>query len=133
MAITMYINLPVEDLRESTAFYEALGFVKNPRHSDDTSTCLVWSETISVILLEHDFYQQFIPGKRIGDTHVGNCVLLSLQLDSRDEVQAFADAAVKHGGRVYTVDIAGQPEGMFGYEVEDPDGHIWEPVWMEAA
>lgn len=133
MASQMYVNLPVEDLRESTAFYEALGFTKNPKYSDDTSSCLVWSDAISVILLEHDFYQQFIPGKRIGDTHVGNCVLLSLQLDSREDVQAFADAAVKHGGRVYTVDIAGQPEGMFGYEVEDLSGHIWEPVWMEAA
>ncbi len=133
MASQMYINLPVENLQESTAFYEALGFTINPQYSDDTSCCLVWSDTIAIILLEHDFYQQFIPGKRIGDTHVGNCVLLSIQLDHRDDVQAFADAAVAHGGRVYTVDVAGQPEGMFGYEVEDPDGHIWEPVWLEAA
>lgn len=131
MASSMYINLPVDDLRESTAFYEALGFAKNPKYSDESASCMVWSDAIVVILLEHDFYRQFIDGKRIGDPHTTNSVLLSLQLDDREQVQTFADAAAKHGGRVYTVDIAGQPEGLFGYEVEDPNGHIWEPVWME--
>ena len=40
MSKQVYINIPVSDLAKSTAFYEALGFVKQPAFSDDHATGL---------------------------------------------------------------------------------------------
>lgn len=131
MASQIYVNLPVGNVERSTAFYEALGFKKNPKYSDENASCMVWSDEIIAMLLDYDLYEEFIYTKRIADAHTTSSVLLSLTFDDRDGVQQFADAATRQGARVYTVDIAGQPEGMFGYEVEDPDGHVWEPVCME--
>ena len=42
----VFINLPVTDLARSTTFYETLGSTKNPDFSDETSACMVFSETI---------------------------------------------------------------------------------------
>ncbi|MCU6167655.1 glyoxalase/bleomycin resistance/extradiol dioxygenase family protein, partial [Enterobacter roggenkampii] len=64
----VFINLPVTDIKRATSFYEALGFVKNEEFSNETSSGMVWSESIWVMLLEHEFYQQFLNGRRIADT-----------------------------------------------------------------
>lgn len=132
MASRIYVNLPVEDVVQATTFYEGLGFTKNPKFSDENASCMVWSDEIIAMLLDHELYREFLKSKRIADTHATSAVLLSLTFDDANGVQRFADAAARQGGHVYTVDIASQPEGMFGYEVEDLDGHVWEPVWMEA-
>lgn len=59
-----------------------------------------------------------------------NCAhLLALSRDSRAEVDAFADAALTHGG---TEARALQDYGfMYSRALADPDGHVWEPVWMD--
>ena len=132
MTKQIFINLPVSDLARSTAFYEALGFRKNAVFSDENNSCMVWTDTIYVMLLTHDFYLQFTDGKPVADTQATSAALLCLTFDSKDEVQAFADAAEANGGRVYQVELPGnQNDTMFGYEVADPDGHVWEPLWMD--
>lgn len=127
----VFINLPVRDLAISTAFYEALDFTKNEVFSDANASCMVWSDEIMVMLLTHDFYQQFISGKTIIDGRSQSGVLLALTMDSKEDVQAFADTAEQLGGDYYTVAINSGNDQMFSYEVEDLDGHIWEPVWMD--
>jgi predicted lactoylglutathione lyase len=128
----IYVNLPVSDLATSTAFYEALGFVKNPTFSDEKASSMMWSDTIVVMLLTQDFYQKFLGGKTIADTKSTNSVLLSLSFDSKEAVQQFADTAKQNGGDYYQVDMGVPAEMMFGYEVHDLDGHTWEPMWMNA-
>jgi predicted lactoylglutathione lyase len=126
----IYINLPVTDLAKSTAFYEALGFQKNTDFSDENASSLMWSNEIIVMLLKHDFYKKFLRGKDIIDATKNSGVLLALSLDTKDEVQKFADTAKQNGGDYYEVNMGVPKDMMFGYEVEDPDGHTWEPVWM---
>ena len=130
MSKQIFINLPVSDLAKSTAFYEALGFVKNPTFSDKNASSMMWSDDIIVMLLTHDFYKTFLRGKEIGDAVKTNAVLLALSLDSKESVQHFADTAAQNGGSFYQVDSGAPADMMFGYEVIDPDGHTWEPVWM---
>ena len=132
MAKQIFINLPVTDLTRSTAFYEALGFTKNPMYSDDNASSMMWSDDIVVMLLKRDFYKGFLRNKEVVDATQVSGVLLALSLDSKEEVQQFADAAKQNGGDYYQVDMGASTDMMFGYEVEDPDGHIWEPVWMNA-
>lgn len=132
MSKQVYINLPVSDLERSTAFYEALGFVKNPTFSDDHATCVVWSDEIIVMLLTRDFYKQFIPGREIADTKTASGVLLAINLENPAAVRQFAETAKAQGGEYYQVDMGAPEDQMFGYEVLDPDGNHWEPIWMSA-
>lgn len=130
MSKQIYVNLPVKDLAKSTAFYEALGFVKQPDFSDENASGLKWSDEIFLMILQHDFYKKFLRGKDIADASTSSGVLLALSFDSKDEVQKFADTAKQNGGNYYQVDMGVPEEMMFGYEVQDPDGHGWEPMWM---
>ena len=50
----IFVNLPVADLAASMKFYEALGFHNNPHFTDATAACMVWSDTIHVMLLTHE-------------------------------------------------------------------------------
>jgi predicted lactoylglutathione lyase len=128
MSRLIFVNLPVADLARSSAFYEAIGCTRNPQFSDDTAACMVLSETIHVMLLTHDKFRMFTP-KEIADAHRSSQVLLCVSCDDRAAVDAMTGAALSHGGRE-----AGptQDHGfMYGRSFEDPDGHIWEPMWMD--
>jgi uncharacterized protein len=129
MAKMIFINLPVSDLLRSTAFYEAVGAVKNPQFSDDTASCMVFSDTIHAMLLTHDKYRQFT-SKKIVDAKTTSEVLICISAESRaaiDDVVAKAKAA---GGGVDPTPV--QDFGfMYGRSFEDPDGHIWEVMWMD--
>lgn len=132
MARQVYINLAVKDLEKSTKFYQALGFTKNDAFSNDKASGMAWSDDIFVMLLTHDFYKTFIPGKQIIDATTTSGVLLALGLESKEEVQRFADTAKANGGEYFKVDSGVSEDMMFGFEVLDPDGNQWEPLWMSA-
>src|SRR4029450_8160723 len=80
MAKMIFVNLPVSDLARSTAFYQAIGGEKNPQFSDDTASCMVFSESIYVMLLTHDKYRQFT-SKKIADANATSHVLIGLSAD----------------------------------------------------
>lgn len=127
----IFINLPITDLARSTAFYGALGATKNPKFSDETSACMVFSETIHVMLLTHEKYRNFT-SRPIADAHATSAVLIALSFDSRDEVNDTIDRAVAAGGQADP--NPKQDHGfMFGRSVQDPDGHVWEIFWMDPA
>ena len=131
MSKLIFVNLPVSDLPSATAFYEALGAVKNPQFSDDTASCIVFSDTIHAMLLTHDKFRQFA-SKPIVDAHRATEVLICLSADSREEVDATVARAEAAGGRVDPCPT--QDYGfMYGRSFEDPDGHIWEVMWMDMA
>jgi uncharacterized protein len=90
----LYINLPVTDLAQSTAFYEAIGFTKNPDFSNDQASAMIYDDTLSVMLLTHGFYTGFLGSKKISDAHTTTEVLNALQLDSREAVDTFFDKAI---------------------------------------
>ena len=131
MAKLIFINLPVSDLARSVAFYEAVGATRNPQFSDDTAACMVLSEAIHVMLLTHDKWRQFT-SKPIVDAHVAVQVSLCLSADSRAEVDAAVEAAARAGGAADP--SPPQDHGfMYGRGYEDPDGHNWDVMWMDAA
>lgn len=127
----IFVNLPVTDLRKSRAFLEALGAVNEPRFTDETAACMTLSDSIHVMLLTHDKFSQFTP-LPIADAKAGSQVLLCLSSDSRESVDATVERAVSAGG---TADPSPKQDYgvMYGRSVADPDGHIWEIMWMDAA
>jgi len=127
----IFVNLPVADLQRSVKFYEALGFVKNEQFSNDQGAGMVWSDQIWVMLLTHDFFKKFTAGRSIPDTHNSAQVLNALSFDSKEEVDKFVAAAVANGGKLLPEVIIEGAEGMYGRDIADLDGHIWETIWME--
>lgn len=130
MSRMIFVNLPVADLAKARAFYEAIGFTNNPRFSDDTSACMVLTEVISVMLLTHAKWRTFTtrPIPPSGSSEV----MLAISCDSRAAVDAMNDAAAAHGG---TADINPKQDLGFMYNrnLADPDGHVWEAMWMDMA
>ena len=129
MSKLIFINLPVSDLAKSIAFYEALGAVKNEQFTDHTAACMVFSETIHVMLLTHDKFRQFTP-KKIANARETTEVLICMSADSRDDVDATLAKAEAAGG---TIDVGPKQDYgfMYGRSFEDLDGHIWEVMWMD--
>ena len=127
----IFINLPVTDLDRSVAFYTGLGATKNDRFTDHTAACIVFSDTIHAMLLTHDKFRQFTP-KAIVDAKTSAEVLICLSADSREEVDAMVEKAWSAGGKADPTPT--QDYGfMYGRSFEDPDGHIWEIMWMDMA
>lgn len=127
----IFVNIPVTDLARSVAFYEAVGAAKNPQFSDDTGACMVISETIYVMLLTHDKFKSFC-SKPIIDAKKGVEALFCLSENSRADVDTMIDRAWGAGGKADPT--AKQDHGfMYSRSFEDPDGHIWEVVWMDVA
>jgi predicted lactoylglutathione lyase len=128
MAKMIFVNLPVADVAASTAFYEAIGMVKNDAFSNARGSAMVWSDTIHFMLLDHAFYATFTR-KRIIAAQTTSGVLFALSLDSRAEVDALTEAALAAGG--------GEPHGpedqgfMYSRAFTDPDGHGFGPFWMD--
>jgi predicted lactoylglutathione lyase len=129
MSKLIFVNLPVSDLPKSIAFYEALGAVKNEQFTDHTAACMVFSETIHVMLLTHDKFSQFTP-KKIANARETTEVLICISAESREAVDSMIVRADGAGG---TIDIGPKQDYgfMYGRSFEDPDGHIWEVMWMD--
>lgn len=130
MTKTINISLPVTDLAKSKTFYEALGFTSNPAFSGDTTASMVWSDTISVMLITHDVWRTLTTRPIPSSTH--SEVGFQLSLGNRDAVDAVAAAAEANGG---TVDINPIEDHGFMYtrDLTDPDGHVWGAMWMDPA
>jgi predicted lactoylglutathione lyase len=131
MTKMIFVNLPVSDLARATAFYQAIGAEKNEKFSDGTASCMVFSETIHVMLLTPDKFRQFTP-KEIADAKTSSEVLICISADSRDAVDDMLGKAGTAGG---SVDPSPKQDYgfMYGRSFEDPDGHIWEVMWMDVA
>ena len=126
----IFVNLPVEDLERSKAFYEAIGFRNEPKFSNEAAAMMVLSDTISVMLLTHPFYATFTR-KPIADAHSSSQVLLCISCNSPADVDRITDAAGAAGGKADVNPKQDMGEVMYGRSFEDPDGHTWEPMWMD--
>lgn len=128
MAKHVFINLAVKDLQKSMDFYTSIGFSNNPQFSDDTAKCMVWSENIFVMLLNHEKFSTFTT-KQIADTKSKIAGLFSLSLESIEEVNNLMTNGLKAGGI--------EPNEMRDYgfmqqrTIEDFDGHTWEVFFMD--
>lgn len=131
MSRMIFINLPVTDLERSIAFYEAIGGRKEPKFSNEQAAMIVLSDTIHVMLLTHDFYRTFT-GKPIADAHQSSQVLLALSADSTADVDSTVDKARTAGGKADPGPKQEMAGLMYGRSFEDPDGHHWEVMWMDA-
>ena len=128
MAKQIFINLAVSDLAKSMEFYTALGFSNNPQFSDETGKCMVWSESIFVMIMTHEKFSSFAT-KPIANTKTNLAGLFSLSMDNLEAVNKMMTDGLKAGGI--------EPTEMKDYgfmqqrTIEDFDGHTWEVFYMD--
>lgn len=127
---SIFVNLPVADVAAATRFYEAIGFLRDARFSNDRGSGMTWSDNIHVMLLDRGFYATFTD-KRILDARHESGVLLALSFDDRAAVDAITDAALAAGGRELHDPEDDGP--MYSRAFEDLDGHGWGPFTMDMA
>jgi predicted lactoylglutathione lyase len=83
------------------------------------------------MLLDRDKFAGFTP-RPVADATTATEVLLCLSLESREAVDAVVAAAASAGGTADPAPV--QDHGfMYGRSIADPDGHIWELMWMDVA
>jgi predicted lactoylglutathione lyase len=124
----IFVNIPVENLETSIDFFTKLGFTFDQRFTDESATCMIVSDEAFVMLLVKARFGDFTK-KALCDATTQTEAILALSADSKKEVDAFADAALAAGGTP-----ANDPMDMgfmYGRSFDDPDGHLWEIVWMD--
>ncbi|MEO5708087.1 MAG: VOC family protein [Alteraurantiacibacter sp.] len=89
---------------------------------------MVWSEAIFVMLHSEASWRRFTqaPLPQPG----AMAMMLAINLDSREAVDALVAVAGANGG---ATDVNPPEDHGFMYQrsVTDPDGHLWEPFWMD--
>jgi uncharacterized protein len=126
----IFVNLPVSDLAAAKAFYGGLGFAFNEQFSDERTASVVIDENIVVMLLTRDRFADFVNGE-VGAPAAATTQLTALSAGSREEVDQLVERALANGGKPWK---PAQDHGfMYGASFTDPDGHVWEVLWMDPA
>lgn len=129
MTRSIFLNLPVRDIAAATRFYEALGCTLNPQFSDEATASMVWTDSIVFQLQQRDRFAGYAP-RPPADAHAAAQVLIALTCTDRAEVDRLMIAATAAGGSADP-----RPPTDFGWlynrAVEDPDGHVFELVWVD--
>jgi predicted lactoylglutathione lyase len=126
----LFVNMAVEDLKQSMAFFSSLGFEFNPRFTDDNAACMLVGEDAYVMLLMKKFFGNFTT-RPLADTATHTEALFALSCSSRAEVDELVKKAIAAGA---THAMPPMDQGfMYGWSFYDLDGHHWELFWMDPA
>jgi predicted lactoylglutathione lyase len=126
----IFVNLPVEDLPASRAFFTALGFEFNTDFSDASCACMAVDRNIFVMLLVRQRFGDFVTGQ-IADATAVTEVITCLSAESREQVDDTVARAIAAGGKPWQPAVEDGP--MYGGSFQDLDGHVWELVHMAEA
>ena len=124
----IFVNLPVQDLSRSMAFFKALGYTFNMQFTNEDGACLALGDDIFVMLVGKPFFKSFITND-IADSKQVAEVIISLSVNSREAVEALVDKALAAGGSP-----SKEPNDMgfmYNRSFLDPDGHHWEVFYMD--
>src|SRR5690606_22387372 len=115
----IFVNLPVRDVQLARGFYTGPGFTVNEMFSDEQCACIVVSDTIFVMIMDHARFTDFVT-KEVVEARRSTGVINCLSAASGEGVDSLSAAAVAHGG----VEGRFVSEGpMYGRAFSDPDGH----------
>lgn len=127
MPKAIYLNLMVNDLPKTQEFFRSMGLGFDDSYSDEQAVALVISENFYAMLHTGESIARFSKKTFIANREQSE-VLISMQVDTREEVDRLMEKALAAGG---TEHKATEDHGfMYIRCFEDLDGHIWEPFWM---
>ncbi|MBK9177823.1 MAG: VOC family protein [Flavobacteriales bacterium] len=130
MPTQIFVNMLVKDLARSMTFYKAIGWKFNKAFTNDDAACLVISDTIYAMLHTPKSIRRFLPkSRKVIDPAKQTEVLLAVSVEKRRSVDTMHAKALKAGGG--EVRPAEDHGWMYGQTFSDPDGHIWELLWID--
>jgi predicted lactoylglutathione lyase len=124
----LFINLPVNDLEESMQFYFALGFTINPLFTDDDQKCMIWSNSIYLMLQSRQFSNSYLEKQKI-DAREYQMPSFTLPVESFELVNVMMENGIKAGGKEPANTI--KLDFMFLRSIEDLDGYIWGIMYLD--
>ncbi len=111
----MVVNLSVQDLARSVAFFTTLGFAFDPKATHDTAAFMSVNKQTGVML--HAGADSATPGT----------AFVTLSASSRKEVDQVGEKALAAGATA-----VGTPEDTgttYARSFQDLDGHRWQVLW----
>ena len=130
MTKQIWLNLPVKEVAKSKAFFSKIGFSFNEEHDTPSSTCMVVGEgNFVVMLFEESLFEGFSQNK-ITDTKTSSEILISIDAESKEEVDTLAKKVQEAGGNVFAPPAESQG-WMYGCGFADLDGHRWNVLFMD--
>lgn len=126
----LWINLPVKDLKKAKEFYAALGFAFHPRHekSDEVAGLIIGDHKVLVMLFPESAFKSFTRNE-LADTKQCTEVLLSIDAQSKEEVDEMIQKARQAGGAIFAE--PSEQGFMYGAGFADLDGHRWNVLYMD--
>ena len=128
---SIWLNLPVNNVKKSKEFFKAIGFKLNPIHenTEDVASFLIGENNFVLMLFPNDVFKNFTQNE-IADTKKGTEVLINIDAQSKIEVDEMATKVRVAGGRIFAE--PGESQGwMYAFGFEDLDGHRWIMLYMD--
>ncbi len=126
-----WVSFPVKDVMKTGEFYESLGFKPDFEHGgkDVGVKFVAGSQGTIVWFYAEKVFEKFA---RVGivDAKKSAEVLLSIYVESQEQVDEIASKTFESGGTVF-----GEPgwafEWMYGCGIADLDGHRWAILYKD--
>ena len=126
----LFVNIRVDDLEKSKAFFSALDFKFNPQFTDENAACMIVSDNTYFMLLTDAFFRRFTDREPADSTRTTGA-MYAISCDSRADVDRLTGKAFAAGA---TPAMPAQDHGfMYGTSFRTPEGHHFEVMWMDPA
>jgi predicted lactoylglutathione lyase len=130
MTKQIWLNLPVKNVAKAKDFFWKIGFSFNEQHDTPGSTCMVVGEANFVVMLFEQALFATFSQNELTDTQSGSEILISIDAESKEEVDALAAKVTEAGGTVFSPPAESQG-WMYGFGFADLDGHRWNVLYMD--
>lgn len=130
MTKQIWLNLPVKNVAKAKDFFWKIGFSFNEQHDTPSSTCMVVGEGHFVVMLFEEMLFSSFSQNGLTDTKLSSEVLISIDAESREEVDELAKKVTEAGGTVFAAPAESQG-WMYGCGFADLDGHRWNVLYMD--
>ncbi|MGN7810644.1 VOC family protein [Flavobacterium sp. 22076] len=130
MTKQIWLNLPVKNVAKAKDFFWKIGFSFNEQHDTPSSTCMVVGENHFVVMLFEEILFSGFSQNDVTDTKLSSEVLISIDAESREEVDELAKKVHEAGGNVFAEPAESQG-WMYGFGFADLDGHRWNVLFMD--
>lgn len=130
MTKQIWLNLPVKNVAKAKEFFWKIGFSFNEQHDTPSSTCMVIGEGHFVVMLFEELLFKSFSQNELTDTQSSSEILISIDAENREEVDALAEKIKDAGGNVFSPPAESQG-WMYGCAFADLDGHRWNVLYMD--
>ncbi|MCW3121598.1 MAG: extradiol dioxygenase [Flavipsychrobacter sp.] len=125
-----WLNLPVANISRSKEFFTKLGFRFSTHNETPESACMLVGEKDLVVMLFSEKMFKGFTGNAVADTRQGTEALMSIDAESKEEVDELAQKVLDAGGATNHKPYE-MKDWMYGCIFSDLDGHRWNILYMD--